>query len=145
MGVVLIVGCGGGGAPLDEVVGEWQSPINGFNCVRVLNLQQDATFGLGLACVLNNNAVAMETHTGAYAADGKDLVLTQSRSSCPGDVREAVSFSYHRAGDNLTLIDDGGAIVFATLPPGPSGGGAVQAGCFDASLSFTAAPVHDVF
>lgn len=138
-----LVGCGGDGAP--DVAGDWHSPINGFNCERLLSLEDGGSFNLGLVCVLQSNAIALEVHRGTYTAANRTLSLSQTRSSCPGDVRRDLDFAYTITPSNLTLTDPTGAIVFAAVPPGPSSGGAVQKGCFDNSLTFEASPEHDVF
>lgn len=144
--VLVVIGLGacGGNDPMD-VVGEWQAPINGFNCADIVTFSANDTFGLGRICELQSGTFGIEIHRGTYGTSGSTVSLTQTRSSCQGDVSRALVKHFVRTPDTLTLSDDIDIVVYTPVPNVMPSGARAQTGCFDASLNFDPTPEHDVF
>ncbi len=139
--LAMLAGCGSGGSGLDTLAGtQWQSPIVGFNCIRLLVFTDAERFGSAIVCQLQGGQTAMQQTSGTYAASGGTLTLSATESSCPGASKAPVSVEY-TPGTDLTVASPEGVIDYIPAIAGPSPGGSATYGCFDGSLHFTASPL----
>ena len=133
---LLVAACGSGSSGSEPaapgVVGQWElvegtldgAPfpvVDGFRIT--MNVEPDGTLGGTSAC---------NGYGGSYVADGEDLIVGELSSTAMGCVPEVMEseqafmsvlrlpLEYERAGDELVLRHDGGALRFEAVTPVPT-------------------------
>jgi len=137
LGLASVASCGN--RHTDPVEGTWVTSLQTRDCALQYTFRNGAV-EQDRRCTLPDGQLAVEVTAGTYVVSGKTLVLTSTRSSCPDDLSQEVTYSFSRQGTSLTRISSEGSLVLQNSPA-PESHGAAAVGCFDEDFKFVAAPI----
>lgn len=128
------------------VVGQWTAVVIGHPaCSKFVRFADDGTFDLGAACY-DPPGTRIEHHRGTYTTAARTLTAIQTRSTCPGDVKEPLVFEFRIVPDRLPLTTEIMTTdYFRDRSPITTLGNAAPIGCFDASYGFEPMGEHDLY
>jgi hypothetical protein len=140
---VALAACGSDDESRPAIEGDWLYVHDGgFDCATGASFGDDGTFELAVLCSLEGGGYGIQLSTGDYdVLDDDEVELRFTRSSCPGGTRETTVVRWRVEGDQLSLVDDAGAILLERNDAEPGGGAQVTVGCWGEDGSFSPHPL----
>lgn len=140
--LALTVGCDSGG-DADPLHGRAWGLETGYCATAIaFGIKERHGYEFINACALTDGTIGMQIEGGVYDLDGDMITAGATRGSCAWPSGSRWSATWRVSGENLTLSDSSGFVVYEPLP---SGGGSTAGtfGCFE-NAGFTPMPVRDL-